>query len=126
MTVTIAKWDTAEVLNTRERVVAYLDAVLADGDPEMLKLALGNIARSKGMTEIAKQTGIRRTSLYRALSPEGNPEFATVAGVIRALGLRLSVTPDATHRAAARRPALIRAPAMGAKPPPKQRQRKRR
>lgn len=130
MTVTIAKWDTAEVLKTKERVVAYLDAVLEDGDPEMLKLALGNIARSKGMTEIAKETGFRRTSLYRALSSEGNPEFATVAGVIRALGLRLSVTADvaAVPRAAARRPSFaeeaLKGPPVDTQPQPKQRQRK--
>ena len=57
----------------------------------MLKLALGHIARAKGMTEIARAAGLGRANLYKALSPAGNPEFATVAAVLKALGLRLSV-----------------------------------
>ena len=91
MSVKIADWDGAEFLTTPERIAAYLEVVLEEGDPDMIKVALGNIARSKGMTEIERATGIRRTTLYRALSPEGNPEFATVASVLDALGLRLSV-----------------------------------
>jgi len=122
MTVTIAKWDTAEVLTTRKRVIAYLNAVLEDGDPEMLKLALGNVARSAGMTELAHETGIRRTSLYKALSAEGNPEFATIARVIKALGLRLSVVPGPATVRTALHPAKraeIRASDTTAKPRPK-------
>ena len=65
--------------------------VLEDGDPELLKAALGDIARSKGMTEIARAAGVSRASLYKALSPKGNPQFATVARVLHALGLRLKV-----------------------------------
>jgi probable addiction module antidote protein len=86
------RWDAADALETKEDVAAYLDAVLEDGDPELLKAALGDIARSKGMTRMAKDSGLGRASLYKALSPEGNPEFATVARVLRALGLRLGVT----------------------------------
>ncbi len=84
-------WDVAEILETREDIVAYLDAVLEDGDPELLKTALGDIARAKGMTEIARAAGLGRANLYKALSPEGNPEFVTVAKVLRALGLRLTI-----------------------------------
>lgn len=84
-------WDATRYLQTKEDIVAYLDAVLEDGDPELLKAALGDIARSKGMTEIARAAGLGRANLYRALSPEGNPEFATVTKVLRALGLRLRV-----------------------------------
>jgi probable addiction module antidote protein len=91
MAVKTTRWDTAETLKTKQEIAAYLDAVLEDGDPELLKLALGNVARSQGMTEIAKEAGLSPSSLYKALSPEGNPEFATVAGVLKALGLRLSV-----------------------------------
>jgi probable addiction module antidote protein len=89
--VTIAKWDAAEVLTSPERIAAYLEVALEDDDPEVLKVALGNIARAKGMAEIAKKAGIRRTSLYRALSPEGNPEFATLRASSRlwASGCRL-------------------------------------
>jgi probable addiction module antidote protein len=84
-------WDATRYLQTREDIAAYLDAVLEDGDPELLKAALGDIARAKGMTEIARAAGLGRANLYKALSPEGNPEFATVAKVLRALGLRLRV-----------------------------------
>lgn len=84
-------WDAAETLQSKEDIAAYLDAVLEDGDPELLKAALGDVARAKGMTEIAEATGLGRANLYKALSPEGNPEFATVAKVLKALGLRLHI-----------------------------------
>ena len=84
------RWDAAESLQTKEDIAAYLDAVLEDGDPELLKVALGDIARGKGMTDLARAAGLGRANLYKALSPRGNPEFATVAKVLRALGLRLT------------------------------------
>jgi probable addiction module antidote protein len=104
MALKTTRWDAADYLKTKEDIASYLDAVLEDGDPELLKLALGNVARSRGMTEIAREAGVRRTSLYRALSPDGNPEFATVVSVLKALGLRLSVAQEgvAKRRAAAR------------------------
>ena len=92
MSVTTRRWDAADWLNTKDDIAAYLDAVLEDGDPELLKAALGDVARAKGMTELARLAGLGRASLYKALSPHGNPEFATVAKVLRALGLRLTVT----------------------------------
>ncbi len=85
------RWDAAESLETKEDIAAYLDAVLEDGDPDLLRAALGGVARAKGMTEIARAAGLGRTNLYKALSPDGNPEFATVAKVMKALGLRLTV-----------------------------------
>jgi probable addiction module antidote protein len=87
----ISRWDAAGTLETKEDIAAYLDAVLEDGDPDLLNAALGDIARAKGMTEIAHAAGLGRTNLYKALSPEGNPEFVTVARVLKALGLRLSI-----------------------------------
>jgi probable addiction module antidote protein len=84
-------WDAAETLKTKDDIAAYLDAVLEDGDPDLLKAALGDVARAKGMTEIAEAAGLGRANLYKALSPDGNPEFATVAKVLKALGLRLSI-----------------------------------
>lgn len=87
-------WDIIESLASEERIVAYLEAALDDGDPALIAAALGDIARAIGMTEIAKRAGLGRESLYRALSPEGNPEFATVLKVIGALGLKLHVSPD--------------------------------
>ena len=85
------RWDAADYLKTREDIAAYLNAVLEDGDPDLLKAALGDIARAKGMTAIAKTAGLGRANLYKALSGAGNPEFATVASVLKALDLRLSV-----------------------------------
>ena len=84
-------WDSAEHLETREDIVAYLEAVFEDGDPALITHALGVIARAKGMSQIAQAAGLGHESLYKALSPEGNPEFATVLKVMRALGLKLKV-----------------------------------
>ena len=85
-------WDPAEKLETEEDMAAYLEAALEDGDPVLVAAALGDIARAKGMTQIARETGLGRESLYKALSAEGNPEFATVLKVLRSLGLRLHAT----------------------------------
>jgi len=87
------KWDPADYLETDARVAAYLNAVLEDGDAALVTAALGDIARAKGMSKIATNAGLGRESLYKALSQDGNPEFATVLRVIRALGLRLLATP---------------------------------
>jgi len=84
-------WDAAEHLETEEDMVAYLDAALEDGDPAVIVAALGDIARAKGMSQIAREAGLGRESLYKALSPTGNPEFATILKVVGALGLRLHV-----------------------------------
>ncbi len=65
--------------------------MLQDGDPDLLKAALGDIARAKDITEIVQAAGLDRANLYKALLPNGNPEFATIACVLKALGLRLSV-----------------------------------
>jgi probable addiction module antidote protein len=85
-------WDPAEHLENREDMVAYLEAALEEGDPTLIVAALGDIARSKGMTTIAKETGLGRENLYKALSVSKNPEFATVLKVIQALGIRLHAT----------------------------------
>jgi|SRR5829696_4524046 len=85
-------WDAAEHLATEEDMAAYLEAALEDGDPALVAAALGDIARAKGMTQIAREAGLGRESLYKALSPEGNPELATVLKVLKALGLRLHAT----------------------------------
>ncbi|MDS4031156.1 MAG: putative addiction module antidote protein [Candidatus Contendobacter sp.] len=82
-------YDTMEYLKDDEDMVAYLDAVLEEGDPALITAALGDITRAKGMTQLAREIGLGRESLYKALSAEGNPEFGTVLKVVRALGLRL-------------------------------------
>jgi len=91
--VTTHPWKTEEHLATPEDIAAYLEAVFEDGDPALITHALGAVARSRGMTEIARKTGRGRQSLYKALSEEGHPEFATVLDVVRALGLKMTVTP---------------------------------
>jgi probable addiction module antidote protein len=86
-------WDAADQLETIEDIAAYLEAALEDGDPALIVAALGDIARSKGMTQLSRETGLGRESLYKALSIDGNPEFTTILKVLQALGLRLSVVP---------------------------------
>ena len=85
-------WDAADHLETEEDMAAYLEAALEAGDPALVTAVLGDIARAKGMTQIARDTGLGRESLYKALSPEGNPGFATVLKIVRALGLQLHAT----------------------------------
>ena len=87
-------WDASEYLDSEEAVAAYLDAAFEDGDPQLIAAALGDVARARGMSEIAGKAGLSRESLYRALSKDGNPEFATVLRVVRALGMRISVDPE--------------------------------
>ncbi len=84
-------YDVAEHLRTPEEMAAYLDAWLeeAPDDAAGIARALGDIARAKGMTQVAKDAGLSRESLYRALSAQGNPSFATVLKVARALGVKL-------------------------------------
>ena len=85
------RWDAAEHLKTNKDMTAYLEAALQDGDAAVITAALGDIARAKGMSRIARNAGLGRESLYKALSPDGRPEFATVLKVVRALGLTLHV-----------------------------------
>ena len=82
-------WDAAEHLETSEDMVAYLEAALEQDDPKLVAAVLGDIARAKGMAKVAQEAGLGRESLYKSLSPGGNPEFGTVLRVMRALGLRL-------------------------------------
>ena len=86
-------WDAAEHLETEEDIVAYLDAALEEGEPTLIVVVLGDIARAKGMAQVAREAGLGRESLYKALSTTGNPEFATILKVVRALGLRFHVEP---------------------------------
>ena len=85
-------WDPAEHLESEEDIAAYLEAAFEEGDPSLIAAALGDIARAKGMAQIARDTGLGRESLYKALFSEGNPEFATIMKVVSALGLKLHAT----------------------------------
>ena len=84
-------WDMAENINTKEDVTAYIEAALEENDTALLLAVLGDIARSKGMAQIAKDLNLARESLYRSLSHNGNPSFDTVAKVLNNLGFQLSV-----------------------------------
>lgn len=88
-----SRWDTAEMLTSEEDMQLYLDACMEEdeGDGRLVNHALGVIARARGMTQLAKDTGLAREGLYKALSAEGNPEFSTILKVTRALGLKLTV-----------------------------------
>ena len=89
-------WDSAEHLRTQEDVIRYLEACLeeAGDDPAFIAHALGVVARARGMTQLAREVGMTREGLYKALSNDGNPSFATVYKVIRALGLRIVLSAD--------------------------------
>ena len=87
----LKKFDVVDYLKTEKDIAAYLSAVLEDGDPALFVAAIGDIARAKGMTEIAKKSGVTRESLYRALKVEARPRFETVTRVVQALGMKLSV-----------------------------------
>jgi probable addiction module antidote protein len=89
----LTKWDSAEYLKTELDINNYLEACFEDGDPQLITHALGVIARARGMSQLAKETGISREGLYKALTDNGNPEFSTVLKVFKALGLRLSLRP---------------------------------
>jgi probable addiction module antidote protein len=93
-------WDAAQYLETEEDMAAYLEAALDENDPALVAAALGDIARAKGMTQIARKAGLGRESLYKALSPDGNPEFSTVLKVVSALGLKLHAATGRTKKAA--------------------------
>ena len=90
-----SRYDTADYLETEEDIRLYLEACLEDGDPALVTAALGDIARARNMTQLAKEVGLTRAGLYKALSPEGNPSYATVAKVAKALGLKITIQPAA-------------------------------
>jgi probable addiction module antidote protein len=86
-------FDAAEFLDTEEAQAAYLQEAFATGDPAYIARSVGTVARARGMSAIARDAGVGRESLYKALSGEGNPEFGTIVKVLSALHLALSVKP---------------------------------
>jgi probable addiction module antidote protein len=94
------RFDAAEYLAEPEAQAEFLAATLEDGTADEIRAAINTIARARGMSEVAKATGIRREQLYRALGEDGNPEFATILKVLRALGVKLTSAPP---KAAAKR-----------------------
>lgn len=94
MAVETSKWDSADFLNDEESIAAYLEAAFEDGDPQVITHALGAVARARGMTQVARQAGVTREALYKALSDKGDPKLSTVLGVVKALGFSLSPRPN--------------------------------
>ncbi|MDR1462006.1 MAG: putative addiction module antidote protein [Azoarcus sp.] len=94
----LRRWDSAEHLDSEEAIQYYLEACFeeAGDDPAFIVKALGKVARARGMTQLAKETGLGRESLYKALSGEGNPSFGTVLKVALALGVKLVAVPAHT------------------------------
>lgn len=91
MTLTTRNWDPADYLTSQEAIREYLAAAFEDGDPQVIAAAFGDVARAKGMTETATETGLSRESLYRSLSEKGNPTLATVLAVAKSMGVCLTV-----------------------------------
>jgi probable addiction module antidote protein len=93
MSIKLSRWDTAEYLKTEQDIQAYLEAVLEEGgdDPAFILHALGVIARAKNMSQLAREAGLSREGLYKALSNQGNPTLSTVTKIAKALGLQIKL-----------------------------------
>ena len=99
------RFDASELLDTPARRAAYLSAALETGDPEEIRDALGIVARTRGLAQVAREANLSRTSLHKALGGSGNPEFGTVVRVLASLGIRLTATPVVQPRKSAHRTA---------------------
>jgi probable addiction module antidote protein len=95
MKVTLSEWDSAEHLKTEEEIQLYLEASMEEAvdDPAFIIHALSVVAKARNMSQLARDTGLSREGIYKALSPTGNPSFATVSKVAKALGFNLSMQP---------------------------------
>jgi len=95
MTEKFSRWDSSDYLNTEEDIALYFESCMEEdpGDGSLIRAALGDIARARGMSQLARDTGLTREGLYKALSADGNPEFSTVMKVIKALGLKMHADP---------------------------------
>lgn len=86
-------FDVTRYLNDDESIAEYMSAVLKTGDADLLLRALGDVARAKGMAQVAKEAGLGRESLYKALAPGAKPQFETILKVLRALGVKITASP---------------------------------
>ena len=94
----LKEFDGSKYLKDEETIRHYLAQAFEDGDPRLIQAALGNVAKARGMSALARDSGVKREALYRALSDGGNAEFATIMKVVRALGLDLTIAPsEPTH-----------------------------
>ena len=90
---TFSRYDPVDYLQSEEDIAAYLEAVMEDGDSALIAAALGDIARARNISQLAREVGMSREGLYKALSGEGNPSFSTITKVAKALGLKFSLQP---------------------------------
>jgi len=95
MALKLKKWDVTEHMDNEEYIFEYLKAAFESGDISEITRALGDVARARNMTELAEKMGISRQGLYKTLSENGNPEFATIQKLITALGLQMSIVMPA-------------------------------
>ena len=98
MALKTARWDASEFLDSDESIAAYLNAAFEDGDPGFIAASIGHVAKAKGMSQIARESGLSRENLYRALSGNGNPELSTMTKVMQALGMRIRIAPATPSR----------------------------
>ncbi len=98
MTLKTTPWDSAELLDSPESTVAYIEAAFEDGDPSLIAHALGVVARARGVTQLAKDSGLSRDALYKAFQADGNPTLQTLTSVMKALGMKLSAHPTSPPR----------------------------
>ena len=96
MSETFSRFDPADYLKTDADIAAYLEASAGEGDPAAMTVALGTVARARNVSQLARETGMTREGIYKALSADGNPAFATVVKVARAMGFEVAFRPRAT------------------------------
>ncbi|GFE77822.1 putative addiction module antidote protein [Novosphingobium sp. FGD1] len=94
MDVTFSRYDPADFLKSEADIAAYLDAAAEDGDTAVIAAALGDVVRARNLSKLSRDTGLSREGIYKALSGEGNPSFATIGKIADALGLRISFQPN--------------------------------
>jgi probable addiction module antidote protein len=90
MTLKTIPWNSADFLDTPEAITDYIEAAFEDGDPTVITHALGVVARAKGMSQLARDAGVTREALYKALTSDGDPKLSTFIGVLKALGMKLT------------------------------------
>jgi probable addiction module antidote protein len=93
------RFDAAEYLDSEEMIAAYLNAALEEGDPDLLVAAIADVAKVRGMANIAEQAGLGRESLYKTLAPGSKPRLETVFKLLHALGVRFNAVPETEARA---------------------------
>jgi probable addiction module antidote protein len=90
MSLKTTAWDSAELLDSADSMIAYVEAAFEDGDPSVIAHALGVVARARGMSQLARDAGLSRDAIYKAFQPDGNPTLQTLTRVMKALGMKLS------------------------------------